>query len=105
MAALADILAKMRKVADSHASIGPSALRVYADRIEEEVKREREEWSSRVADAHEVAEDFKNTLTKALDTLAWLKSAESPAARGCGENGGGSSRMGLKPDELKPEVK
>lgn len=40
MAALADILAKMRKVADSHASIGPSALRVYADRIEEEVKRE-----------------------------------------------------------------
>ena len=35
MAALADILAKMRKVADSHASIGPSALRVYADRIEE----------------------------------------------------------------------
>lgn len=40
MAALADILAKMRKVADSHASIGPSTLRVYADRIEEEVKRE-----------------------------------------------------------------
>lgn len=40
MAALADILAKMRKVADSHASIGPSAIRVYADRIEEEVKRE-----------------------------------------------------------------
>ena len=37
---LADILAKMRKVADSHASIGPSAIRVYADRIEEEVRRE-----------------------------------------------------------------
>lgn len=67
-------------------------LASYADRIEAAWKAEREEWSSRLADAHEVAEDFKNTLTKALDTLAWLKSAESPAARGCGENGGGSSR-------------
>lgn len=67
-------------------------LRRLLDRIEAAADRLREEWSSRLADAHEVAENFKNALTKALGTLAWLKSAESPAARGCGENGGGSSR-------------
>ena len=89
---LADIVAELHEWADDHAAVGPSALRVIANRIEEAWRSEREEWSSRLADAHEVAEDFKNTLTKALDTLAWLKSAESPAARGCGENGGGSSR-------------
>lgn len=87
---IADIVAEMR--GQSGPDGYPLDIGHYADRIEAEVKREREEWSSRLADAHEVAEDFKNTLTKALDTLAWLKSAESPAARGCGENGGGSSR-------------
>ena len=85
-----DIVAEMRE----YESTPPprDAWLDLADRIEAAWKREREEWSIRLADAHEVAEDFKNILTKALDTLAWLKSAESPAARGCGENGGGSSR-------------
>lgn len=99
METINDIVAEMRiggLCAEDTSAARPAyindILASYADRIEEEVKREREEWSSRLADAHEVAEDFKNILTKALDTLAWLKSAESPAARGCGENGGGSSR-------------
>lgn len=89
---LADIVAEIRAAAYIQNADNPQSVLRLADRIEAAVKREREEWSSRLADAHEVAEDFKNTLTKALDTLAWLKSAESPAARGCGENGGGSSR-------------
>ena len=88
---IADIAAEMRGMGNYQQYSGDHA-RQLADRIEEAWRCEREEWSSRLADAHEVAEDFKNTLTKALDTLAWLKSAESPAARGCGENGGGSSR-------------
>ena len=104
MEKLADIVAEMRHGFDqSWHDIDREWAHGLADRIEEAWRCEREEWSSRLADAHEVVEDFKNTLTKALDTLAWLKSAESPAARGCGENGGGSSRMGLKPGELKPE--
>lgn len=88
---IADIAAELRGMGNYQQYSGDHA-RQLADRIEAAWRCEREEWSSRLADAHEVAEDFKNTLTKALDILAWLKSAESPAARGCGENGGGSSR-------------
>ena len=85
---LADIVAEYRRDYEDMKAKRlylPTAeyLRRLLDRIEEAWRSEREEWSSRLADAHEVAEDFKNTLTKALDTLAWLKSAESPAARGC----------------------
>lgn len=101
MEKLEEILSEMRRGTIPKHRTDHELLSLYADRIEAAVKRGREELSRRLAAAHEVAENFKNTLTKALDTLAWLKSAESPAARGCGENGGGSSRMGLKPGELK----
>lgn len=76
MTALADILAKMRKVADSHASIGPSALRVYADRIEEEVKRALAKVEAEALSAGGLIEAMRHKRGNAAALRAALEKAE-----------------------------
>ena len=89
MAALADILAKMRKVADSHASIGPSAIRVYADRIEEEVKRELAKVEADALSAGGLAEAMRH---KSGNAAALCAAGERNARRKGEQATGGEVR-------------
>lgn len=78
---LEDIEESMRKFAKRYESGEitplPLAFSDYANRIHAAAERERESWRQKVDDITEIADGFKNTLTKTLDWLSFQQNIQA----------------------------
>lgn len=70
-----DVVASMRGRAED-ARVDRGLWKLYADRVEETVADERENWRRLLKSAHELLADELNTMKKVLDEVLYLRSQQ-----------------------------